>query len=128
MQQVAGSDAEHMVLASEVLEWDPYKHDTTGERVMGGHAGGKQAGQQSSLDQKLCMHMEADVVVTVMSSVETSIPVSAFQVQRDFKTRVYWSLPHLYEFMGFDNHGGFSSKWIAKGKKAWQQAVTAAMR
>ena len=81
MQQVAGSDAEHMLLASEVLEWDLYKHDTTGERFMVGHAGGKQAGQQSSLDQQLCMHMEADVVVTVMSSVETSIPVSVFRCQ-----------------------------------------------
>ena len=81
MQQVAGADAEHMVLASEVLEWDLYKHDTTGERFMVGHAGGKHAGQHSSLDQKLCMHMEADVVVTVMSSVETSIPVSVFRWQ-----------------------------------------------
>ena len=81
MQQVAGADAEHMVLASGVLEWDLYKHDTTGERFMVGHAGGKQAGQQSSLDQQLCMHMEADAVVTVMSSVETSIPVSVFRWQ-----------------------------------------------
>ena len=71
MKQVAGADVEHMMLASEVWEWDLYKHDTTGERFMVGHAGGKQAGQQSSLDQKMCMHMEADVVVTVMSSVET---------------------------------------------------------
>ena len=110
MQQVVGADAEHMALASEVLEWDLYKHDTNGERFMVGHAGGKHAGQQSSLDQQLCMHMEADVVVTVMSSVETSIPVSGFQVARDYKSRVYWSLPHLYELMGLSNHGGLSSK------------------
>ena len=78
MKQVEDADAEQMVLASELLQWDLYKHDSTGERFMVGHVGGKFAGEQKSLDQASCMHMEADVVVTVMSSVEIAIPVAVF--------------------------------------------------
>ena len=118
MKQAQGADEQHMMLASELLDWDMYKHDVTGERFMVGHRGGKHVGEQESLDQLLCMHMEADVIVTVMSSVETTIPVSVFQHPRDFKSRVYWSLPHVYEFMGLTCHGSTPSKWIAKGKQA----------
>ena len=77
----SSSDAVVMQLGSELLEWDPYKHDSTGERFMVGHAGGKHAGKLQRLDQLLCMHIEADTSVTVVSSVETSLPVAVFRCQ-----------------------------------------------
>ena len=120
-------DAQTLQLASELFEWDLYKHDTTGERFMEGHAGGKHAGKQTSLDQQLCMHMEADIIVTVMSSVETVLPVSVFQRPRDYKSRVFWSMPHVYEFMGLQCYGGQSSKWVQRGKRPWQTSLNAAL-
>ena len=49
MKQAQGADEQHMMLASELLDWDMYKHDVTGERFMVGHRGGKHVGEQESL-------------------------------------------------------------------------------
>ena len=108
------------------MQWDLYKHDSTGERYMVGHRGGRNAGKRESVDRRLCMHMDADLVVTVMRSIETTLPVHVFQHPRAFKSRVYWPSPHIYEFSGLTSHGGIPSKWISKGKASWQHKVASA--
>ena len=121
-----GSDEQTMQLASQVLGSDLYVHDGTGERYMVGHSSSRFPGKQTSLDQQMCLHMESVIVVTVMSCVETTLPVSVFQMARCWKSRMFWSLPHLYELFGLSCHGGVASKWILRGKQSWLASLRGA--